>query len=89
MQTPTRTPEEIARVAEDLYRRDIRAKVLPQHQGKFLVIDIESGDYEVDPDDLRAEQRLRARRPAGVFFGMRAGYTSAYTLAGRMVADRE
>jgi hypothetical protein len=79
--------EEIARRGNAIYRRDIRDKVMPQHKGKFLVLDIESGDYEIDSDDLSAEEILRARRPDGVLFGLRIGYTSAYTLAGRMVED--
>ena len=87
MPSATFTKEEIARRGNEIYRRDIREKVLPLHKGKFLVLDIETGDYEVDEDDLRAEERLRARRPSGVLFGLRVGYTSAYTLAGRMVED--
>ena len=79
--------EEVARIGDEIYRRDIRDKVMPQHKGKFLVLDIESGDYEIDNDDLSAEEVLRSRRPDGVFFGLRIGYTSAYTLAGRMVED--
>ena len=31
------TQEEIARIAEEIYRREIRDKVMPQHKGKFLV----------------------------------------------------
>lgn len=81
--------EEIARRGNEIYRRDIRDKVISQQKGKFLVLDIESGDYEIDDDDLSAEEILRARRPDGVFFGLRIGYTSAYTLAGRMVEDEE
>ena len=78
------TNEEIARIANEIYRRDIRPKVMPQHKGKFLILDIESGDYEIDEDDLTAEERLRARRPEGVFFGIRIGYTAAYKLSGTM-----
>jgi hypothetical protein len=81
------SPEEIARLGNQIYQRDIRDKVLPLHKGKFLVLDIESEDYEIDDDDLSAEEVLRARRPDGVLFGLRIGYTSAYTLAGRMVED--
>ena len=81
------TPEEVARLGNQIYQRDIRDKVMPQHKGKFLVLDIESGDYEIDEDDLSAEEVLRVRRPDGVLFGLRIGYTSAYTLAGRMVED--
>ena len=80
--------EEIGRIGEEIYHRDIRPHVMPQHKGEFLIIDIETGDYEVGTDDLSTEKRLRARRPDGVLYGMRIGYTSAYTLAGRMVEDR-
>jgi hypothetical protein len=80
-------PEEIARLGNEIYRREIRDTVMPQHKGRFLVLDIESGDYEIDDNDLSAEEALRARHPEGVFFGLRIGYTSAYTLAGRMVED--
>jgi hypothetical protein len=79
--------EEIGRRGEEIYQRDIRLHVLPQHKGEFLVLDIETGDYEMGADDLKTEKRLRARRPDGVFYGVRVGYTSAYTLAGRMVED--
>jgi hypothetical protein len=80
--------EEVGRIGENIYQRDIRPHVMPQHKGEFLVLDIETGDYEVGTDDLPTEKRLRARRPNGVLYGMRIGYTSAYTLAGRMVEDR-
>jgi len=83
------TNEEIAQRAEEIYRRCIRGKVMPQDKGKFLIVDIESGDYEVDEDDLAAEDRLLARRPEGVFYLLRVGYTTAYTLGGTMVEDKE
>ena len=81
------TNEEIAQRGNELYRQMIRDQVLPHQKGKFLVLDIESGDYEVDEDDLSAEEVLRLRRPTGIFFGLRIGYTSAYTLSGRMIEE--
>ena len=81
------TAEEIGRIGTEIYRRQIRPQVMPQYKGKFLILDIESGEYELDADDTSAEERLRARRPAGVLFGLRLGYTSAYTLSGRMIAE--
>jgi len=81
------TPEEIGRIGTEIYRQQLRSQVMPHAKGKFLILDIESGDYEIDADDTSAEERLRARRPAGVFFGLRIGYTSAYTLSGRMLED--
>jgi hypothetical protein len=79
--------EEIARIGTEIYHRDIRDKVIPQLKGQFLILDIESGDYEIDDDDTSAEERLHSRRPDGVFFGLRIGYTSAYTLSGRMIEE--
>lgn len=81
------TSEEIGRRAEDIYRRQIRPIVMPQQKGRFLVLDIESGDYEIDDDDLSASEKLQARRPNGIFFGFRIGYKSAYTLAGALEED--
>jgi hypothetical protein len=81
------TNEDIGRIGTEIYRRQIRPQVMPQHKGKFLILDITSGDYEIDTDDTSAEERLRARRPNGVFFGLRIGYTSAYTLSGRMTEE--
>jgi hypothetical protein len=79
--------EEIARIAEEIYRREIRDKVVPQHKGKFLTLDIESGDYEIDEDDLTGEKKLRARHPDGTFFGFRIGYKEAYALSGGLEED--
>jgi hypothetical protein len=81
------TQEEIARIAEEIYRREIRPKVMPQHKGKFLTLDIESGDYEIDEDDLTGEKKLRARHPDGNFFGFRIGYKAAYALGGGLEED--
>ena len=55
------TLQEIRQHAEELYRREIRPKVMPLHKGKFLVVDIESGDYEIDEDDLSASDGVTQR----------------------------
>ncbi len=80
----TYTADEAAQLAKEIYARDIRPKLMPQDKGKFLVLDILTGEYEVDPDDLAASERLRTRVPNGRYFGFRVGYRTAYTLAGTM-----
>ncbi len=52
----------------------------PLENGKFIVIDIESGEYEVDDEMLVASRRLRERRPDSVPFGARVGHNSAYRI---------
>ncbi len=61
-----------------IYAEEIKGLVEPQENGKFIVIDIESGDYEIAEDMLAAEDRLLARRPEAVGYGGRVGYESAY-----------
>ena len=65
-----------------IYAAQIKARVEPQENGKFIVIDIESGDYEIAEDMLDAEDRLLARRPEAVGFGGRVGYETAYKMGG-------
>ncbi len=55
---------------------------MPQRVGNFIIIDIESGDYEIGNDDLSAEEVVRARHAQGIFFRMRIGHASAYSLLG-------
>ena len=60
-----RIPEdEIDRRGEELYEKTIRAKVeTPENIGREIVIDVETGDYEIDADGLAASRRLLARHP--------------------------
>ena len=55
--------EEFARRGDEIYENDIRPHVEAGNEGKFVVIDIETGAYEVDADELAASDRLLARRP--------------------------
>ncbi len=61
-----------------IYAEQIKASVEPLENGKFIVIDIESGDHEIDQEMLVASLRLRERRPNSVRYGGRVGCDSAY-----------
>jgi len=61
--TPRYSMAEFARRGEEIYERDIRSHVEPESEGKFVLIDIETGDYEIDDDELVASDRLLGRRP--------------------------
>jgi hypothetical protein len=76
------TAEEVAARGEALYEQHIRPHVEATHQGKFVVVDIETGDYEIDADDLAATKRALAKRPDAVLYGLRIGYPTAYRLGG-------
>jgi hypothetical protein len=46
-----------------VYESDIRPIVGEANNGKFVAIDIETGAYEIDSDELAASDRLLARVP--------------------------
>jgi hypothetical protein len=72
--------KEIAERGEAFYRQWIAGKLSETDHGKFLVIDVETGDYEVDDDDLTATERVLARRPDALTYGVRIGHETAYRL---------
>ena len=61
-----------------IYREKIRPLVHPQHKGKVVIIDVESGDYEMDDSPAMADARLEKRRPGCYTFGVRVGYKAVY-----------
>lgn len=63
------------------------AQVEQDHRGKFLILDVNTGDYEIDPEDLTVSKRLLARRPDAVLFGVRIGHRAAYRLVGMKQAN--
>ncbi len=57
MPHPRFSSEEIAEKGQALYDRGIRDKLGPGDRGKYLVLDIETGHYEMDTDQLRPQSR--------------------------------
>ncbi len=82
MTSRTYRPGEISARGEAIYREKIRRLVEPQEHGKFVVIDIETGDYELDANDATATRRLQKRRSEAVIYGLRVGYRAAYSTGG-------
>ena len=72
----------IGQRGQALYDQQIRAQVEQDHRGKFLILDVNTGDYEIDAEDLTASERLLARRPEALLFGARVGHRAAYRLVG-------
>ena len=70
---PRYSKEEFARRGDEIYDRDISPHVGPDDEGKFVVIDIETGAYEIDRDELAASDRLFARRLDAQIWTRRVG----------------
>ena len=83
MPHPRLSNEEIDRRGQEWYSSKIRAEVeTPANIGKQIVIDVETGGYEIDDDGLKASHRLMEKHPGAALFGLRIGYNAAYTLGG-------
>lgn len=77
---PRRGLEEVARLGAEVFDRQVRPALRPEDDGKFVAIDIETGDYELDADDYTAVTRLRARRPTAEVWLGRVGQPAAYQM---------
>lgn len=58
-----RERDEIARRGDEIYDSRVRPHLGPGDKGKFVLIDIESGDHELDRDEIAASDHLLARHP--------------------------
>lgn len=70
---PPRNLDELARLGAEVFDRHVRPSLRPEDDGKFVAIDVASGEYEVDPDDYAAVTRLRARVPPADVWLARVG----------------
>nr|WP_200892321.1 hypothetical protein [Aliterella atlantica] len=85
MQAILLSREEVARRAKQLYENSIRQKVeVEENIGKMVIIDIETGDYEVDKTGLQASRNLSKKHPNARLFGIRIGYNVAVSFGGVM-----
>lgn len=75
--------DEFARRGDAMYEKDVRSQLKPADEGKLAAIDIESGMYELDADELKAGNRLRARIPEAQIWMVRVGHRSVHRIGGR------
>ena len=80
----TRRPaEEIARLGDTIYQRDIRREVEDAHDGDFVAIDVESGSWALAENELDAAERLRERQPDAInVWLLRVGYRAIASIGG-------
>ena len=77
---PRRPLDELGRLGDAIYDQQIRPTRRPEDRGKFVAVDVDTGEYEMDEDDYTAVMRLRARIPAADMWLMCAGYPTTYRI---------
>ena len=75
------TNEEIARRGEEIYVSRLRS-LEKDHFGQVVIIDVETGEYEVSADSLAANKRALAKNPNAMLYGIRVGFAFVETLSG-------
>ena len=80
----TRRPaEEIARLGDTIYERDIRHEVEDAHDGEFVAIDVESESWALAESELGAAERLWERQPDAInIWLLRVGYRAIASIGG-------
>jgi hypothetical protein len=84
---PRYSKEEFARRGDEIYEREIRPRMEAAQEGHFAAIDIETGAYELDADELAASDRLAARIPNAQIWLRRVGsrYARRFGPRGRSI----
>ena len=75
-----RTPAELARLGSEVFERRVRPALRPKDDGKFVAIDVRTGEFEIDADDYAAVSRLRARVPTADVWLARVGSPTTYRI---------
>ncbi len=73
MPHPRFTNEDIAQRGEEIYAAHLRRILEKDHFGQVVIINVESGDYEIGHDSLAANHRALAKYPGAASYGLRGG----------------
>ena len=84
---PRYSMEEFARRGHEIYERDIKPRLQAKDHGKFVAIDIESGEYEIGDGELEACHRLQARIPQAQTWLGRVGSRYVHRFGGRLLRE--
>lgn len=73
LRQPRYSKEEFARRGDEIYDSQVRPQVEANDYGKIVAIDIETGGWEIDTDEINASKRLETRYPDAQIWFVRVG----------------
>jgi hypothetical protein len=90
MSQPTLDREEIADRGHKIYDQNLRTQVeTAANIGQIIAIDLNTSEYEIDPDLLTACDRLQAKQPNTITWAGRIGYDAVYAIGGTLIRTAE
>jgi mannose-6-phosphate isomerase-like protein (cupin superfamily) len=72
--------EEFAQRGKAIYESQIRPQMAPDHHGKIVAIDIETGAFELGENSLVASDQLLAHHPEAQIWFVRVGHAAVHRL---------
>ena len=76
--------DDTATIGRAIYNEQILPLMKDEDKGKVVVMDVNSGDYEIDYDDAVALFNLLERRPDAFTWSGRVGYRAVHRVASIM-----
>ena len=78
---------EAADLGRAIYIKKIKPQMSEEDIGKFVAIDVDTEDYEVDIQVSEALNRLKARHPDSALTAQRVGYRTPFSFVRRRPDD--
>lgn len=75
--------EEFAHRGDTIYESVVRPRLKSEDDGRFVALDIDTSEFEIDDDELTACDRLRARLPEAQIWMVRVGSRYVHRFGGR------
>ena len=75
--------EEFAHRGDAIYESAVHPHLKPEDKGRFVALDIDTSEFEIDDDELAACDRLRARLPDAQIWMVRVGSRYVHRFGGR------
>jgi len=71
---PQLGPSDIAKRGEEIYFSVIQQQLEPQHNGDYVVIEVETGNFTYNSNPLVALKEAQQKYPGKLFHVIRVGY---------------
>lgn len=76
---PDASHEKLARLGTEVFAT-VLPSLRPEDDGKFVAVDVRTGQFDIDEDDYTAVMRLRSRLPDAEIWLERVGQPAAHSM---------
>jgi hypothetical protein len=74
--------DEIGTLGQEIYQRNLKSKVEAGNIGRYVAIDVHTGQYEIGDEQLDTLKRLHANTPNAEAYLVKIGYSATAVIGG-------